>query len=119
MEDALATQDDELDCHMAMLPLVRFIEKAATLAGDAPWRQAVCAAPCRWIAEACMLPWDAVTAHMSVLHALMSRPGLGEQLGDRSASLCRCTSRGHAGVDGAAAQGRRVARGARLCAPSS
>lgn len=40
VEDALATQDDELDRHMDMLPLVRFIEKAATLAGDAPQPQA-------------------------------------------------------------------------------
>ncbi|KAK9826371.1 hypothetical protein WJX81_003941, partial [Elliptochloris bilobata] len=31
VEDALATQDDELDRHPAMLPLVRFIEKAASL----------------------------------------------------------------------------------------
>ena len=34
VEDALATQDDELDRHPVMLPLVRFIEKAAMLAGD-------------------------------------------------------------------------------------
>ena len=31
-QDALTTQDDELDMHPAMLPLVRFIERAAALA---------------------------------------------------------------------------------------
>jgi len=34
-QDALATQDDELDRHAAMLPLVRLIERAAALGAHA------------------------------------------------------------------------------------
>ena len=73
-EDALATQDDELDRHPDMLPLVRFIEKAATLAGDAPQPlQAGGAAPCQWITGAYAFSWSAVLARVSALRALTSR----------------------------------------------
>ncbi len=45
-QDALATQDDELDRHAAMLPLVRLIERAAALGAHARAAHLACASKC-------------------------------------------------------------------------